>query len=46
MGLAPADFERNGRTGYGDPHWAARYDRAVVPPVIQRASDPLPIVAA
>jgi len=46
MGLSPADFEKNGKTGFGDPHWAAAYDKAVHPNVINRASDPVPVVTA
>jgi hypothetical protein len=44
MGIPPADFEKGGKTGYGDPTWAAAYDKAVHPNVINRASDPIQII--
>ncbi|MDZ4694821.1 MAG: DUF1552 domain-containing protein [Deltaproteobacteria bacterium] len=46
MGLAPADFEKNGKTGFGDAYWTSAYDKAVHANVINRASDPVPIVTA
>lgn len=46
MGIPPADFEKNGKTGYGDAYWSAAYDKAVHANVINRASDPVPIVSA
>jgi hypothetical protein len=46
MGVPRAEFERNGRTGYGDPFWSSGYDKAVHPDVINKASDPIPIITA
>ena len=46
MGIPPADFEKNGKSGYGGPYWDAQYDKAVSPNVINRASDPIPIITA
>lgn len=44
MGIPPADFEKNGKTGYGDAFWSSGYDKAVHSNVINRASDPVPLV--
>lgn len=44
MGVPPAEFEQNGKTGYGDAFYSSGYDRAVHANVINRASDPVPIV--
>lgn len=46
MGVPRSEFERNGKTGYGDPFWSSGYDKAVHPDVINKASDPMPIITA
>ncbi len=46
MGIPPQDFEKGGKTGYGDAKWAAAYDKAVHANVINRASELIPIITA
>jgi hypothetical protein len=46
MGIPPSEFEKNGKTGYGDAYYSPSYAKAVHSDVIDKASDPVPIVAA
>jgi hypothetical protein len=44
MGLPPAEYERSGVRGYGNPFVAAEFSRAYHPGVLSTAGDPLPII--
>ncbi len=47
MGIPPEEFESKGKTGYGDAmFYQPEYVKAVHPDIINRASDPLPVITA